>query len=112
MAVEEKDGDSAVLDDVFASGRDRGADSAAPEPEAPAAEAAPPEAPKEPEQAKPDAKAEDSSKQYRDPETGRFVPLTELRSEREKRQEAQKLREEAERAAMYYRGQQIGRAHV
>ena len=105
MAVEENDGDSAFLDDVFATGRDRGADSAAPEPEPLRADEPASEAPKEPDVAKPDAKGEDPSKQFRDPETGRFVPLTELKSEREKRQEAQRLREEAERTAAYYRGQ-------
>lgn len=92
------DEDDKVLDDVFASGRDRGADTAAPEPE-PKAEATE-EAPA-PADAKSDAEAEqpDSQRQYRDPETGRFVPLHELKTERTKRQEEARLREEAETRA-------------
>lgn len=104
MAVEKDDGDQAVMDDVFSSGRDRGADSAAPESEA-KAEAPPPAPKEEPKAADAEPKGDDSQKQYRDPETGRFVPLTELKSEREKRQEAQRLREEAQREAAYWRGQ-------
>jgi len=93
----DKDADEA-LDSVFASDRDRGADSAAPEKEAP-----PPLEPKqEAETPKEDQQPTegDSSKQYRDPETGRFVPLTELKTEREKRQEEARLRAEAERRAV------------
>lgn len=75
--------DENVLDDVFASGRDRGADSAAPE-----QKAEPVEAPKAEEPEAPKAEEADSSpKRYRDPETGKFVPLHELRTERQKRQE-------------------------
>ena len=86
---------SAVLAPVFASNRDRGADSAAPESEVKAE----PEPHKAEADAEPVAEAEqpDSSKQYRDPETGRFVPLHELKTERTKRQEEARLREEAER---------------
>jgi len=97
----EQSADDTLLNDVFSSGRDRGADSAAPvetptEPKDPAAEAEPPKA------AEPDAKVEgqdDPSKPqgYRDPSTGRFVPLKELTTEREKRQAAEKAREEEAR---------------
>jgi hypothetical protein len=91
-----------ALDDVFASGRDRGADSAASEPEV-LKDTAKAEAPPIDDKAKaelpPDAE-EGSSKQYRDPETGRFVPLTELKSERAKRQEFEKRATEAEQRAL------------
>lgn len=89
-----------ALDDAFASSRDRGADDAAPAPEA-----IPPPKP-EPEAkdaSKPDAEAkgdDGEQKQYRDPETGRFVPLTELKTERQKRQEETRLRTEAEQRAI------------
>lgn len=89
--------DDAIVDDVFASDRDRGADSAAPEPQA-----------KEPVEPSLEAKGDEpkvegeegSSKQYRDPDNGRFVPLTELKTEREKRQglEAQLKAESDSRA--------------
>lgn len=89
--------DDAIVDNVFASDRDRGADVAAPEPQA-----------KEPVETEPEVKADEaeiksedgSSKQYRDPETGRFVPLTELKTERQKRQEEARLRAEAEQRAI------------
>ena len=89
------DQDDDVLGDVFSSDRDRGADTAAPVAD-PKADVPKDENP----QAADDG--EDKSKQYRDPENGRFVPLTELKSEREKRQEAQRLREESDRRAMEY----------
>lgn len=94
----DKDADEA-LDSVFASDRDRGADSAAPEKEV----SPPPESKADAEAPKDEPKLaaeEDSSKRYRDPDTGRFVPLTELKSEREKRQEEARLRAEAERRAI------------
>jgi len=95
MAVDTEGGDA--LDDVFSSSRDRGADSAAPEPEA-APKAPPPEAKADEPQGK---LADDSSpKGNRDPETGRFVPLTELKSERSKRQEEARLRTESEQRAI------------
>ena len=89
MTLDKAD-EQSVLDDVFKSGRDRGADSAAPKddannPEIPEAKAA---------EVKEDGEAEAKPKGYRDPESGRFVPLEELRSEREKRQDAQKSRDE------------------
>lgn len=89
MTVEDEG--QAALDDAFASGRDRGADSAAPAPkvETPAPEV---EATKE-------ADTEGESKRYRDPENGRFVPLTELKTERTKRQDEARLRTEAENRA-------------
>lgn len=89
------DQDDDVLGDVFSSDRDRGADTAAPvdNPKADVPKGETPEATDD---------GEDKSKQYRDPENGRFVPLTELKSEREKRQEAQRLREESDRRAMEY----------
>lgn len=103
-----------VLGDVFASDRDRGADSAAPEPEAAAPEVKPASADATPNDS---AAADDSSKQYRDPETGRFVPLHELKTERSKRQEEARLREEAERRASQYERelaelQRAARAHM
>lgn len=95
--------DAALVDEIFASDRDRGADSAAPEPSV----TPPPEvkaeasAKVETTTEKVDDKDDDdgSSKQYRDPETGRFVPLTELKTERSKRQEEARLRTEAETRA-------------
>lgn len=98
----EKNADSA-LDDVFSSGRDRGTDSAVPEPEAappPKAEAPPADDKAKAEPPAKDDAEEGSSKQYRDPETGRFVPLTELKSERAKRQEFEKRATEAEQRAL------------
>ena len=93
--------DDDMLNDVFASDRDRGADFAAPEPETDAK----PEQHAEPEGEAEPVKAEDeddgSSKQYRDPETGRFVPLTELKTERQKRQDAERLRDEANQRAQW-----------
>lgn len=94
MTIDEKDGgvsDDAILDDVFASDRDRGADDAAPTPEPT------PKADTE------EVEAQDKdgeSKRYRDPENGRFVPLTELKTERTKRQEEARLRAEAEQRAL------------
>jgi hypothetical protein len=86
--------DDAIVDDIFASDRDRGADSAAPEPQA----KEPVEPSLEAKGDEPKADGEDgSSKQYRDPDTGRFVPLTELKTEREKRPEVEaRLRAESE----------------
>lgn len=100
----EQSADDTLLNDVFSSGRDRGADTAAPA--APTSEATPtPEVKAEPDKtAEPDpkAKTEDEPdgaepKGYRDPSTGRFVPLKELTSEREKRQSAEKARDEEAR---------------
>ena len=93
----EKSADEAILDSVFSSSRDRGADSAAPVVEdAPASVEAPladdQQAPKTD-----DVADETKPKGYRDPNNGRFVPLDELKTEREKRQEAQKSREEEAR---------------
>ena len=85
----EKSDEQSVLDDVFKSGRDRGADNAAPKDDAPLLE--------QPDAAKvPDGQdgAEAKPKGFRDPDTGRFVPLEELKSEREKRQEAQRSRDD------------------
>lgn len=93
--------DAALVDEIFASDRDRGADSAAPEPSVTPPSEVKAEAPAKVETTP--EKVEDgddgSSKQYRDPETGRFVPLTELKTERAKRQEEARLRSEAEMRA-------------
>lgn len=94
----EKSADDELLTDVFSSGRDRGGKAAPSVPDDPA----PPKAEPEPVAAKDEPKADteqdaDKPKGYRDPQSGRFVPLTELQSEREKRQEAQKAREEEAR---------------
>lgn len=89
--------DAELLKDVFSSSRDRGADSAAPKSEPVEAEAKEVEPEKAPETEAEAPPAEDKPKGYRDPASGRFVPLTELQSEREKRQEAQKAREEEAR---------------
>lgn len=101
MATEQS-ADDTLLNDVFSSGRDRGADSAA-SVESPAQPSETP-TPQEPAQAAPEAPAnaeaeQDGSKPqgYRDPATGRFVPLKELTSEREKRQTAEKARDEEAR---------------
>lgn len=97
----DKSADADLLKDVFSSSRDRGADSAAPKSEPEVEKAAPAPDPQEiaePETEQPDEpKGRDPLKGYRDPSTGRLVPLTELQSEREKRQEAQKAREEEAR---------------
>lgn len=94
----EQSADDTLLNDVFSSGRDRGADPAAPaEPEAKVEPTAEPQAK---EAAEPEAKPEATDtepKGYRDPSTGRFVPLKELTSEREKRQSAEKARDEEAR---------------
>lgn len=92
----DKTADDGVLDGLFDSSRDRSADSAAlvseppketqSEPPAQAEQTEAPTAPKE---------GEEKPRGYKDPDTGRFVPLTELKTEREKRQEAQRLRDEA-----------------
>jgi len=97
----EKAVDDGALDDVFASGRDRGTDSAVPEQEPVGSQSETPEPEARARAPDPEAKADDdgSPKQYRDPETGRFVPLTELRTERQKRQEEARLRGDAERRA-------------
>jgi hypothetical protein len=99
----EKSADDAVLDDVFSTGRDRGGDTAPPAtPEAKAA----PEVVAEPQGKDPATEATEQAaeqpsdaepKGYRDPSTGRFVPLKELTTEREKRQAAEKAREEEAR---------------
>jgi len=95
----EKSADDAVLDDVFSSGRDRGgndAPPAAPEAKAPEAEAKPAE--QQPAEPKPEAEATDGEpKGYRDPQTGRFVPLAALTTTREKQQAAEKARDEEAR---------------
>lgn len=99
-----------ALDDVFSSSRDRGADSAAPEhvEEAPApevkAEAVEPKAETEVADAEIDAQP-----QGRDPKTGRFVPVSELISERNKYRskvdEEARLRMQAEERAKFYESQ-------
>lgn len=100
MATEQS-ADDTLLNDVFSSGRDRGADSAAPA--EPTVEAKEPEPKAEPQEkaAEPEAKAAEPDgsepRGYRDPATGRFVPLKELTSEREKRQTAEKARDEEAR---------------
>lgn len=93
----EKSADDAVLNDVFSSGRDRGADPAAPiaeEPQKPD-EAAQPKG--EADKPRGEQDADGKPKGYRDPSTGRFVPLEELKTEREKRQEAQRAFDEEAR---------------
>lgn len=89
--------DAELLKDVFSSSRDRGADSAASKSEPVEVEAKESEPVTAPEPDAEPTQAEDKPKGYRDPSSGRFVPLTELQSEREKRQEAQKAREEEAR---------------
>lgn len=99
----EQSADDTLLNDVFSSGRDRGADLAAPS--EPTPETKEPEPKVEPEkQAEPEAKekteadsSETEPKGYRDPSTGRFVPLKELTTEREKRQAAERAREDEAR---------------
>jgi len=92
----DKSADDAVLDDVFSSSRDRGADLAAPKAE-PDVLAPDPLAEKPADQQSEEQTTDAKPVGYRDPDTGRFVPLKELTSEREKRQEAQKAREEEAR---------------
>ena len=98
MTVDKDGSDADVLDSMFSSGRDRGADSAAPEAPEPKAQPDPkPEAEAPKAEATDEEKVGDSPKQVRDPETGRFVPLTELRSERTKRQAEAQAHEETKR---------------
>lgn len=94
-----------AMNDVFSSGRDRSGKSAPPEPRA---EPTPEPAPKADTQPAPEGNQEgtedgsptkDPFNKYRDPESGRLVPLNELKSEREKRQEATRKFEEAEKKA-------------
>lgn len=91
--------EGSALDDVFASDRDRGGTAAPSEPEAKNTSAVPAEKSTGTETAS-EEDDKGSSKQYRDPDTGRFVPLHELKSEREKRQEAAKRADEAEKRAL------------
>lgn len=96
----ERSADEAILDSVFSSSRDRGADAAAPVVETPEtpAETKATETVEKVDDAKVEVLENDAKpKGYRDPQTGRFVPLEELKTEREKRQEAQKAREEEAR---------------
>lgn len=105
--------EKSVIDDVFVTSSDMGADSAAPgsSPEVPAPEAKAPEPePKAEEIVKADDVPDDDGQpQGRDPKTGRFVPVTELVAERKKLKEARdnefKLRTEAEANAKVYREQ-------
>lgn len=97
----EQSADDAVLGDVFSTGRDRGGKDA-PSAEPPKADVEPPkvepQAAAEPEKAKSEAESgETDPKGYRDPQTGRFVPLKELQTEREKRQAAERSRDEEAR---------------
>jgi hypothetical protein len=97
MSTDPDDKGQSALDDVFASGRDRDSDSAesvAKQADAPVTEAEP-----KPETADAEAEGGQPKQQYRDPENGRFVPLTELKTERGKRQEEARLRAEAENRA-------------
>lgn len=100
-----------VLDDVFnKSGRDSGADSAAPEGQEPA-----PEVEAKPEAEQPKAEqneadqVDDSQPQGRDSKTGRFVPVSELIEERKKlrakNEEEFRLRVQAEERAKFYESQ-------
>lgn len=93
MATDDKSADADVLADTFSSNRDRGADSAAPDPKT---EAVHDEAPPQEEAPKTEAKDDGSLRDDR----GRFaarVPLSELTSERDKRQSAEKARDEEAR---------------
>lgn len=92
----DKSADDAVLDELFSSSRDRGADSAASKAE-PEVQAPEPVADKPIEQQSEELNGEAKPQGYRDPSTGRFVPLKELTSEREKRQAAEKSREDEAR---------------
>jgi hypothetical protein len=94
--------DDGALDSVFASDRDRGGKAAPPEP-SPRSESVP-ESAEKPAGTEAESEGDDPSKRdpfqkYRDPETGRMVPLNELKSEREKRQEASRKFEEADKRA-------------
>lgn len=107
----DKSADDAVLDELFSSSRDRGADPAASKAE-PEVQTPEPEAEKPAEQPSEEPAEEAKPQGYRDPSTGRFVPLKELTSEREKRQAAEKerdenarLRREAEDNAARYRAE-------
>lgn len=99
-----------VMDDVFASGRDRGGKSAPPEPKPEPREPAPkaetqPEPSGTPEVSDDSSPTKDPFNKYRDPESGRLVPLNELKTEREKRQEATRQREEWEKKAKDFEAQ-------
>jgi len=110
----EKSADDAVLEGLFSSGRDRGADFAVPkdEPEVqepePKAEQAEPEKPDATEEPKEDPKP----KGFRDPDNGRFVPHAALHEEREKHRGTRKslddearLRQQAEENARRYQSE-------
>lgn len=106
------DGDDAdLMSDVFASDRDRTGNTApVTDQDAPEVEAKeePAEQPVEPE-AKADDAEIDPKSPGRDPATGKFVPVTELVSERKKLKEARdteaRLRQEAEARATAYERQ-------
>lgn len=98
MATEDRLADANLLADTFSSRRDRGADSAAPESKTEVEEIKQEVEPPKEEEPKAETKTEEKD-ELRD-EKGRFaarVPLSELQSEREKRQEAQKARDEEAR---------------
>jgi hypothetical protein len=88
-----------ALDDVFASDRDRGGKSAPPEPAPKETVAAEPAAEKPAEGEAETEPKRDPFQQYRDPESGKLVPVSALDSERHKRKEASQKFEEAEKRA-------------
>jgi hypothetical protein len=98
MTGEDTAVDDGALDSVFASDRDRGSKSAPPEtaPKETVSETPVAEKPAEVE-AETEPGKRDPFDKYRDPDSGRLVPLDELKSERGKRQEAQKTLTEREK---------------
>lgn len=97
MMTTGKSADDAALDDVFASDRDRGGKSAPPE-----ATETPATAPATPATPEPAPQAPAAPPAEPDPNANRHVPLSELLTEREKRKQEARLREEADARAREY----------
>lgn len=90
--------DAAMLDQIFDSGRDRGGNSAPPAAEKPAEQAR--EANPPPAETRQDAPAAQETRQ--DESDRRLVPLAELKGERQKRQEMEKLLSERDERIRAY----------
>jgi hypothetical protein len=108
MAGDKLDGDDAVMSEVFGSDRDRGSETAPPVDDAETVIEADAEADDTAEAAAETTDDAEPKSPGRDPATGKFVPVTELVSERKKLKERidneARLRQEAEaRAAQYER---------
>jgi len=97
-----------VADEIFATDRDRDDDSVSSTEDQQPEQAVQAEQQQDPEpqgEEQPEQQASESEDKQRDPDTGRFVPVRELQSERQKRQEETRLREAAEERANFYEKQ-------